>query len=68
MDSSFSIVFADERLSKEARNPDVPATTRFVNVLKFVREQSLPALQKAIVNPGSTTPKPTTNGNGNGTH
>ncbi|EPQ26413.1 uncharacterized protein PFL1_06061 [Pseudozyma flocculosa PF-1] len=60
-----------ERLSKEARNPDVPATTRFVNVLKFVREQSLPALQKAILHPSSaangtsttaTTEKPATNG------
>ncbi|KAN0061904.1 hypothetical protein ACQY0O_005899 [Thecaphora frezii] len=59
-----------ERLSKEARNPDVPATTRFVNVLKFVREQSLPALQKAIINPGSsatstmTTEAPVADGNG----
>ncbi len=44
-----------ERLSKEARNPDVPASTRFLNVVKFVREQSLPALQKAIINPPSST-------------
>ncbi|PWN54018.1 hypothetical protein IE53DRAFT_383454 [Violaceomyces palustris] len=53
-----------ERLAKEARNPDVPATTRFLNVLKFVREESLPALQKAIIHPEQTTstPAPTTNG------
>ena len=44
-----------ERLAKEARNPEVPASTRFLNVIKFVREQSLPALQKAIVNPPSAT-------------
>lgn len=44
-----------ERLSKEARNPEVPASTRFLNVIKFVREQSLPALQKAIINPPSQT-------------
>lgn len=44
-----------DRLSKEARNPDVPASTRFLNVVKFVREQSLPALQKAIINPPSST-------------
>lgn len=44
-----------EQLSKEARNPQVPASTRFVNVIKFVREQSLPALQKAIINPPSQT-------------
>lgn len=44
-----------ERLSKEARNPEVPASTRFLNVIKFVREQSLPALQKAIINPPSAT-------------
>lgn len=42
-----------ERLSKEARNAEVPASTRFANVVKFVREQSLPALQKALVNPPS---------------
>ncbi|GAC98150.1 lipid droplet-associated perilipin protein [Pseudozyma hubeiensis SY62] len=44
-----------ERLAKEARNPEVPASTRFLNVIKFVREQSLPALQKAIINPPSET-------------
>lgn len=44
-----------EKLSKEARNPEVPASTRFLNVIKFVREQSLPALQKAIINPPSST-------------
>lgn len=44
-----------EQLSKEARNPEVPASTRFLNVIKFVREQSLPALQKAIINPPSAT-------------
>lgn len=48
-----------ERLSKEARNPEVPASTRFLNVIKFVREQSLPALQKAIINPPSTTQQKT---------
>ncbi|PWY98708.1 hypothetical protein BCV70DRAFT_201502 [Testicularia cyperi] len=53
-----------EQLSKEARNPEVPASTRFLNVIKFVREQSLPALQKAIVSPpaSESTPAPTTNG------
>ena len=35
-----------ERLNKEARDSSVPATQRFRNVLQFVREQSLPALQK----------------------
>ncbi|SPC61822.1 uncharacterized protein UHOD_06286 [Ustilago sp. UG-2017b] len=44
-----------EQLSKQARNPEVPASTRFLNVIKFVREQSLPALQKAIINPPSQT-------------
>lgn len=44
-----------ERLSKEARNPELPASTRFLNVIKFVREQSLPALQKAIISPPSET-------------
>jgi hypothetical protein len=44
-----------ERLSKEARDSSVPPTQRFRNVLQFVREESLPALQKAIVNPSATT-------------
>ncbi|UZJ52871.1 hypothetical protein CBS101457_002191 [Exobasidium rhododendri] len=44
-----------EQLSKEARDTSLPPSQRFRNVLVFVREQSLPALQKAIVNP-STTP------------
>lgn len=35
-----------ERLNKEARDTSVPPTQRFRNVLQFVREQSLPALQK----------------------
>ena len=42
---------AYEALNKEARNSTVPASTRFQNVIKYVREQSLPALQKAIVDP-----------------
>ncbi len=42
---------AYETLSKEARNTEAPATTRLQNVLKYVREQSLPALQKAIIDP-----------------
>lgn len=50
-----------EQLAKEARNPDVAASTRFLNVVKFVREQSLPALQKAIVNPTPAS-APTVNG------
>lgn len=36
-----------ETLVKEARNNTVPPTQRFKNVLQFVREQTLPALQKA---------------------
>lgn len=35
-----------ERLNKEARDTSVPPAQRFRNVLQFVREQSLPALQK----------------------
>lgn len=37
---------AYETLSKEARDTSVPAIQRFKNVLSYVREQSLPALQK----------------------
>jgi hypothetical protein len=48
-----------ERLNKEARDTSVPASQRFLNVLQFVREQSIPALQKAIINP-TPAPKPTT--------
>lgn len=52
---------AYETLAKEARDSSVPPIQRFKNVLTYVREQSLPALQKAIVNP-STAPQ--ANGNG----
>lgn len=44
-----------ETLNKEARNGEVPPTQRFKNVLTFVREHTLPALQKALVNPSSVT-------------
>lgn len=40
---------AYEKLAKEARDTSVPATQRFKNVLSYVREQSLPALQKVSI-------------------
>lgn len=52
---------AYETLAKEARDSSNPPIQRFKNVLTYVREQSLPALQKAIVNPSAA---PQTNGNG----
>ena len=57
---------AYETLSKEVRNTQAPPTARLQNVLKYVREHSLPALQKAIVHPEQTqasgTPSPAVNG------
>ncbi|KDN50856.1 hypothetical protein K437DRAFT_61222 [Tilletiaria anomala UBC 951] len=47
---------AYETLSKEAKNSELPPAQRFQNVLKYVREQSLPALQKAIVHPDEQQP------------
>lgn len=43
---TFTDAFA--ALSKEAAEPNVPASTKFNNILKYVKEQALPALQKAI--------------------
>ncbi|PWO00815.1 hypothetical protein FA09DRAFT_314530 [Tilletiopsis washingtonensis] len=42
---------AYEHLSKEARDTSVPVTTRLSKVVEFVRTQSIPALQKAVVHP-----------------
>lgn len=49
---------AYETLSREVRNTNAPATERLHNVVKYVREQSLPALQKAIISPEEQSEKP----------
>ncbi|KAK0545542.1 hypothetical protein OC846_005621 [Tilletia horrida] len=53
-----------ENLSREALNSSIPVTQRFQNIISYVREKSLPALQHAIVDgqspngPAAAVPTP----------